>query len=171
MLIRDYTRLTRRQNRLYSFGGIPLGPDGLSVPKLAAAGIVLGALSVVLIPLGALLWQSLGGVLGLVAAGVGAVVAYFVAGNDIKFTQLERSLVNVDFLFVQPKRSVGFSRDSEPQRIHWQASPWLPDGDEWMEAYRLHLRSELAEPDVDEVATHRKLLELHRFVTPLRRHP
>lgn len=148
----DYTRLRQRENKLWEFGGVAI-PGGLSTVRAAVAGGVF----VVVVALGALLARVLGsvwvGVGGAVIALVAAIVGYVAAGRHSpdRMTLPQRVAVLVDYTFAQPRRISGFTRDAEPDTIHWRAIVWEPTSAEWLGTHnafaRHHVRRWLAGED------------------------
>lgn len=130
----DYTRLKQRENKLWEFGGIAI-PGGLSTVRAAVGGVffVLGAAVAAII--GRIVGSPLVSVVGMVAAVAAGVVGYFWAGrpSEDRMTLPQRLAVLTDYAFAQPRRISGFSRDSEPDQIHWQAIVWEPTDSDWFE--------------------------------------
>ncbi|GAB3707800.1 hypothetical protein [Mariniluteicoccus flavus] len=137
----DYTRLKQRENKLWEFGGIAI-PGGLSTVRAAVAGGVFALVA----GLGALLGQLTGnvwiGVGGIIVAFAAGATGYIVAGRPSpeRMTLAQRVAVMSDYAFAQPRRISGFSRDSEPDRIHWRAIIWEPTSDAWLETHATFAR-------------------------------
>ncbi|GAB3622701.1 hypothetical protein GCM10027418_07830 [Mariniluteicoccus endophyticus] len=137
----DYTRLKQRENKLWEFGGIAI-PGGLSTVRAAVAGVGF----IVLVGFGGLLAQLTDnvwlGVGGLVVGMVAALIGYAVAGRESpdRMTLGQRTAVLFDYLFAQPRRISGFSRDAEPDHIHWRAIVWEPTSPEWVETHNTFAR-------------------------------
>lgn len=171
MPIQDFTRLHRRDNRIFEFGGFSLGSGGLSVSQLAISGAAALVTGVILVPLGRILVGPIGTLVGVMLALGCGVAGYFLSARKPHgATPVEQILMTVDYL-TQPRTIAGFTKDNEPNLIQWQVSPWVPTQPEWLEAYRLFLHADVTttEPAVDMVATHGRLLELDAFIKPIRR--
>ncbi|OYO23473.1 hypothetical protein CGZ93_05890 [Enemella dayhoffiae] len=141
----DYTRLKQRENKLWEFGGIAI-PGGLSTTRAAVAGVCFALGAIVAAIAGRVSGSPLVGVVGMLGAVAAAAVGYLWAGRPSvdRMTLPQRLSVLLDYTFSQPRRISGFSRDSEPDRIHWQAIIWEPRDDAWFgtrEVYADHYRS------------------------------
>lgn len=134
----DYTRLKQRENKLWEFGGIAI-PGGLSTVRAGVGGLVFIVVAAVAIILGQLVGQPLATMVGLVLAVIAGVIGYFVAGRSSpdKMTLPQRLAVFSDYAFAQPRRISGFTRDAEPDSIHWQAIVWEPRSPEWKQTYNI----------------------------------
>lgn len=171
MLIQDFTRLHRRDNRIFEFGGFSLGSTGLSVSQLAIAGCTAVLAAVILVPLGRFVGGPIGMLVGVILALGCGVAGYFLSARKPHgATPMEQILMTFDYL-TQPRTIAGFTKDNEPNLIQWQVSPWVPTKSEWLEAYRLFLHADVTTtpPAVDLVATRGRLLELDAFIKPLGR--
>ncbi|OYN97091.1 hypothetical protein B0O41_3629 [Propionibacteriaceae bacterium ES.041] len=135
----DYTRLKQRENKLWEFGGIAI-PGGLSTVRAAVGGgfFVVGAAIAAIV--GRLVGSPIVSVIGMVAAVLAGVIGYFWAGrpSEDRMTLPQRMAVLADYTFAQPRRISGFSRDSEPDQIHWQAIIWEPTDGHWFETRRVY---------------------------------
>lgn len=137
----DYTRLKQRENKLWEFGGVAI-PGGLSTVRAAVAGGIF----VAVVGVGALAAQLSGNIwVGVGAAVVGVVAAaagYVAAGRHSpdRMTLAQRVAVTLDYAFAQPRRISGFSRDAEPDTIHWRAIVWEPTSPEWVGTHNAFAR-------------------------------
>lgn len=144
----DYTRLKQRENKLWEFGGIAI-PGGLSTVRAGVGGLVFIVVAAVAIIFGQLVGQPLATMAGLVLAVIAGVVGYLLAGRTSpdKMTLPQRLAVFGDYAFAQPRRISGFTRDAEPDRIHWQAIVWEPRSPEWQQTYNTFGRHYAAKAD------------------------
>lgn len=144
----DYTRLKQRENKLWEFGGIAI-PGGLSTIRAGVGGLVFVLVAGVAIIFGQLIKQPLATMAGLVIALIAGVIGYLLAGRTSpdKMTLPQRVAVFSDYAFAQPRRISGFSRDAEPDRIHWQAIVWEPRGADWKQTYNTFGRHYAAKAD------------------------
>lgn len=129
----DYTRLKQRENKLWEFGGIAI-PGGVSTVRAGVAAAILA----LVVGAGALVAQLTGviwfGVGGVVLGVIAAIAGYVVAGRHSpdRMTLAQRTAVLLDYALLQPRRISGFSRDAEPDTIHWRAIVWEPTSPEWL---------------------------------------
>lgn len=134
----DYTRLKQRENKLWEFGGIAI-PGGLSTVRAGVGGLVFVIVAGLAIIVGQLIGLPLATMAGMVVAVLAGVVGYFVAGraSPDRMTLPQRVAVFTDYVFAQPRRISGFSRDAEPDRIHWQAIVWEPQSKDWKQTFNI----------------------------------
>lgn len=135
-LTNDYTELVSRDDKLWSWDTVAL--PGISVQRLLPAGVfsVLGfALAAGVVQLFRLpAW----GWLAVLAIGVAAGVSgYWLAGrlNADRMPLLASLVVWFDWLLIQPRKVAGFTRDVEPETLHWQVITWAPADPAWEQAF------------------------------------
>lgn len=149
----DYTRLKQRENKLWEFGGIAI-PGGLSTTRAAVGGLVFVLGAIVAAAVGRLSGSPLASVTGIVLAIGAGIAGYLWAGrpNAERMTLPQRLAALADYSFAQPRRISGFTRDSEPDTIHWQAIVWEPRQEDWLTTRRIfaeHYTERAAAPDPD----------------------
>ncbi len=154
----DYTSLKQRENKLWEFGGIAI-PGGLSTIRAGIAGggvFVAGGAALVAI-IGQLAKAPLLTVGGMVLAAIVAVLAYVWAGgrpsSDRMTLPPQQAAVFADYVFSQPRRISGFSRDVEPDRIHWQAIVWEPTDADWWTTHDVYARHYLQRAIAEQEAS------------------
>ncbi|WP_026927251.1 hypothetical protein [Granulicoccus phenolivorans] len=150
----DYTSLKQRENKLWEFGGIAI-PGGLSTIRAGIAGGVFVAGAALVAIIGQLAKAPLLTVGGMVLAAIVAVLAYVWAGrpSSDRMTLPQQAAVFADYVFSQPRRISGFSRDVEPDRIHWQAIVWEPTDADWWTTHDVYARHYLQRAIAEQEAS------------------
>lgn len=134
----DYTRLVKRENKLWSFSGMAL--PGLAINRLVLAGaatVVVFAGGLFAATLIKTLW---GYALALALSVATAVGVYFGTARKSadKMTAGSSLAVWLDW-YRQPRRIASFAHDREPQRIHWQVITWESRNPGWRKAVKNRL--------------------------------